>query len=509
MKYVGSSVRKDPRGEIRRRGDPRFSRLDERASAEVAFSEGLIGGLVAGIDALLVFCVGLVVFLTYLGWNDNTGSSYLLALGINTLATVAAFNSAGLYRCEYLTRPVYQIKKILPICGAVFLILLALAFSLKVSSQFSRVWAFTWFGSIVVLISLQRVCVYRLLKRWTARGYLTRNIVIVGAGEQADRLLQRLDQGQEPWNRIKGIFDDRSDRIDSTLEKYPNLGDVKILGTVDNLLEYARHKDNRIDDVIVTLPWHADRRLQFIIEKLRQLPLHIHLGCDLVAYMFPRPTFSAIANVPLLHIAHKPLTGWKYVAKAVEDRVLGVILLILLTPLALLIALAIKLEGPGPVLFRQQRHGFNNKVFTVLKFRTMHHDRPPEVGAPQAKRNDPRVTRIGNLLRRTSLDELPQVINVVQGTMSLVGPRPHPLSLDYEFAPKIDGYFARHRLKPGITGWAQVNGYRGETETAEKMRKRVEYDLHYIENWSLLFDLQILLMTPFAGVSHFHKKQSF
>jgi putative colanic acid biosynthesis UDP-glucose lipid carrier transferase len=185
-----------------------------------------------------------------------------------------------------------------------------------------------------------------------------------------------------------------------------------------------------------------------------------------------------------------------------EDRVLAAAILVIILPLVLLIALAIKLDSRGPVIFRQKRYGFNNEVIEVLKFRSMYVDRCDKaVGAAvvQATKQDPRITRIGGILRRTSLDELPQFINVLMGTMSIVGPRPHAVSHNEQYARLIDEYLARHRVKPGITGWAQVNGLRGETETLEKMAQRVRYDLYYIENWSLLFDIRIILRTLFVG----------
>ena len=197
----------------------------------------------------------------------------------------------------------------------------------------------------------------------------------------------------------------------------------------------------------------------------------------------------------MLDVVNKPLDGWKYIVKGVEDKILALFFLVMLSPLMLLIALAIRLETKGPVIFRQQRHGFNNKLFSVFKFRSMHHNGTPETKMVQAKRNDPRVTPLGKFLRRTSMDELPQILNVLNGSMSLIGPRPHPIALDEEFSEIIGGYFARHRVKPGITGWAQVNGLRGETDIPEKMRARIKYDVYYIENWSLMFDAKILLMT--------------
>lgn len=193
------------------------------------------------------------------------------------------------------------------------------------------------------------------------------------------------------------------------------------------------------------------------------------------------------------------VSGWRHIIKLVEDKVTAAVLLVVLAPIMLVIAVAIRLDTPGPVLFRQQRYGFDNSIITVFKFRSMHHNRKAHIEFQQARRADARVTRVGNLLRKTSLDELPQIFNVLQGTMSLVGPRPHPVEIHNQFAALIDGYSQRYRVKPGITGWAQINGYRGETDTIDKMRWRIEYDNFYIENWSLLLDVRILIMTAFRG----------
>jgi putative colanic acid biosynthesis UDP-glucose lipid carrier transferase len=213
----------------------------------------------------------------------------------------------------------------------------------------------------------------------------------------------------------------------------------------------------------------------------------------------PTVGFQSLAGVPMLAALERPLSGWSLVVKAVEDRVIAGIALLCLSPLLALIALAIKLDSPGPVLFRQKRYGFANNEFTVFKFRTMRHRAAEEPDVPQARRNDPRITRVGGFLRRSSLDELPQLINVMLGDMSLVGPRPHAVAHNVQFAQVIDDYLSRHRVKPGITGWAQINGLRGETDTPEKMRARVQHDLYYIDHWSLLFDIKILALTPFRG----------
>jgi Undecaprenyl-phosphate glucose phosphotransferase len=209
--------------------------------------------------------------------------------------------------------------------------------------------------------------------------------------------------------------------------------------------------------------------------------------------------YTSFAGLPLLDIHQRPLAGWGGIWKQLEDWVFGVVILILMLPVMGLCALAIRLDSKGPILFRQKRYGFNNNDITVFKFRTMYHQRPDEPGVPQATRNDPRITKVGAFLRKTSLDELPQLFNVLRGEMSLVGPRPHAVAHNEQYAKIIDGYLGRHRVKPGITGWAQVNGFRGETDTPEKMRMRVQYDLYYIDHWSLIFDIKILALTGLVG----------
>ena len=204
----------------------------------------------------------------------------------------------------------------------------------------------------------------------------------------------------------------------------------------------------------------------------------------------------------MLSIFERPITHWDRLIKGLEDRILAACILLLISPLLAVIAILIKLDSRGPVFFRQQRYGFNNELIEVNKFRTMYVDEQPPDGYRQAHRDDPRITRIGRFLRRSSLDELPQFFNVLEGKMSVVGPRPHPVPLNDQFAVVMEEYFARHNVKPGITGWAQINGFRGETTTPESMRMRVRYDLYYIENWSVWFDLRIMVLTVFKGFVH-------
>ena len=229
------------------------------------------------------------------------------------------------------------------------------------------------------------------------------------------------------------------------------------------------------------------------------LPADIRIAASASALKFSKNAYSYIGNVPMIDLSDKPISEWGTVTKTVFDKVVATLALIALAPIMLLVALAVRLESKGPILFRQKRYGFNNELIEVLKFRSMYTDRCDAAAAKLVTRDDPRVTRVGRFIRKTSLDELPQLFNVLSGRLSLVGPRPHAVQAAAAgrlYPDVVDGYFSRHKVKPGITGWAQINGWRGETDTQEKIQKRVEFDLHYIENWSLWFDVQILARTP-------------
>ncbi|MGD9511982.1 MAG: exopolysaccharide biosynthesis polyprenyl glycosylphosphotransferase, partial [Geminicoccaceae bacterium] len=249
------------------------------------------------------------------------------------------------------------------------------------------------------------------------------------------------------------------------------------------------------------LPHHAAARRLDCFEKLRHLPVDVRLSPDLPDLGLDGHGVTELAGIPLLRVFDRPLAGWSRLAKWIEDRLLAMAVLLLSAPVILGVAAAIRLTSPGPVLYRQRRYGFDNQAIEVLKFRTMYAGAEDE-RAPTTRRGDPRVTPIGRFLRRTSLDELPQFLNVLRGQMSIVGPRPHAVAHNERFATLIDGYLARHRVKPGITGWAQIHGLRGEAETLARMHERVRYDLHYIENWSILLDLRIIFRTLLVGFSH-------
>jgi Undecaprenyl-phosphate glucose phosphotransferase len=465
----------------------------------ISFAPRVFVGLVGLTDFLAIMLASATVYGGYVGWDRATLPIYLGATSVHVAMIVTLFWRADLYAFESVVHPRSRLTKLAAICGLVTLVLATLGFALKISAEFSRIWFFSVSPFSTLLIGVGRIGVHGFMQAWSRAGWLTRNIVIVGSGAQAQRFVSWIHELNEPWNKIIGVFDDRRGRIGPMACGYP------VLGTLNGLVRFVRqNRIDRIDDVVIALPWSAEARLLEIAEKLSELPVRIRVASDLAGFSFGRRSHKGFGGIPVIEVMRKPVSGWGVAAKSLEDFLLGSVLLVFFAPLMLCIALAIKFDSPGPVLFRQRRYGFNNQEIIVLKFRTMRHRSGSPDGGPQARPGDPRVTRVGRVLRRTSLDELPQLFNVLGGTMSLVGPRPHAVEHNEQYASLIRGYSGRHRMKPGITGWAQVNGLRGETDTPDKMRARLEYDRYYIENWSPFFDLRVLLMTPFLGFVHKH-----
>lgn len=318
--------------------------------------------------------------------------------------------------------------------------------------------------------------------------------MIYGSGPACAALVKALEADRNTDIRICGVFDDRGDeRSGENTGGYPNRG------RLGDLISFAR--TTRVDLVLLALPISAENRLMGLLEKLWVLPVDIRLAASASRLRLARSAYDFVGNVALVALADKPISDWGMVAKAVFDKVVAALAFVALSPVMALTALAIRLDSKGPAIFRQKRYGFNNELIEVYKFRSMYTDMTDVTASKLVTKDDPRVTKVGWIIRKTSLDELPQLMNVLKGTLSLVGPRPHAVSAKaagklYEEA--VDSYFARHKVKPGITGWAQINGWRGETDTEEKLVKRIEHDLEYIENWSLLLDLWIVLRTPMS-----------
>lgn len=449
--------------------------------------------LITGFLRVADVAVGVIAaLLAYWLRNDTLAMPYYyqLAVALGAILSLNFLTLAGAYRQPFGASMTLQLARASGAFAGVLLTLLGLAYFAGTLEWFSRPWVGLWFFMTITGFTVVRLGALLQRRRWQEDGELAANVAVVGARDLGRAVIRQLRASERSGVRIIGVFEDHAT---GTRE----IEGVPVRGTVDDLIRLARRE--RVDEIVLAMVDRSEDEIESVLSRLRTVPANTKLCAHTLRFNIPVRGFSAFAGLPLLHVYERPLRGWGGFWKALEDRALGAVILALTLPLLLLIAALVRIDSPGPALFRQKRSGFNNNEFTVFKFRTMHHDPVPDPTVPQARRNDPRVTRIGAFLRRSSLDELPQIINVLRGDMSLVGPRPHAVAHNEQYAEVIDGYLGRHRVKPGITGWAQVNGYRGETNTPEKMRLRVEHDLYYIDNWSLAFDLKILILTLFTG----------
>jgi len=476
----------------------RFHPLAERIAAmpvKPTLSTVMIEGLVRLLDLVIVLVAGGLVYWLYVGGKVAPPLTYQIAIPAFAIGTLITFQSLQLYPIGALRHFAGSAVRLLGGWTMLFLIALAIIFLLKVGSQISRGWLVGFYlgGGAALLVG--RFAAAITIRRLTRSGRLERRTAIVGGGEAGAALIEALEAQPDTGLRICGVFDDRNDaRSPDLVAGYPKLG------TIDDLVEFARR--TKLDLVIFTLPISAEARLLTMLRKLWVLPIDIRLSAHMAKLRFRPRSYSYLGAVPVLDVFDRPIADWDVVVKWLFDKIVGTLALTALAPVMLATAIAIKLDSSGPVFFRQKRYGFNNETVEVLKFRSLRNDMADHTAAKQVTRDDPRVTRVGRFIRKTSIDELPQLINVVfKGDLSLVGPRPHAIhahTANRAYEQVVDGYFARHKVKPGITGWAQIHGWRGETDTEEKIQRRVEHDLYYIENWSVLLDLYILLKTPFS-----------
>lgn len=420
------------------------------------------------------------------GGNAFRGLSIGVLAGIMTVAI--GTQSKGPYLDKLLLRDL-QLRKLVQTWLHVCSIFLAVSFVLKSSEDFSRgAIILAFFFGLGGLVGV-RFLSYRIASKLTSgKGLLRRNIAIVGATQITDQLIETLTSHSDGVS-IVGVFTD-------TLSGSENHCQTEVTGTLDDLINLSGHQC--IDEVIVTIPWDRTMRIERIIHQLSVTPIPVKLCPGKIAFQMAGGSFSEIAGVPMLERSRRAIDGWVGASKRVLDVGLAGLLLIALAPLLLTIMAAIKLDTPGPTLFKQKRHGFNHNVFDILKFRSMTTSVDTDDVVHQAQKGDQRVTRVGRFLRRSSLDELPQLFNVLKGEMSLVGPRPHAMTHNWECHDLIENYARRHNVKPGMTGWAQVNGLRGETDTIDKMVQRINHDLYYIDHWSILMDLKILVRTAWV-----------
>ena len=454
------------------------------------FSPAVIVRVVQASDLLLLLLSGVLAksMLTPLHWLSSDGS-LILATCVGSVVATVFLSRAGAYQLRSLF-PLGKSLQTLPlpmlVGGGSMIVCL---FLMRDGSLVFRESPFRWLFFSAVLLTASRCYLSRLLRWWTESGKLARRVAVIGAGEFSREFIERLRAEPHAYT-VVGLYDDRRSRIPGVQEG------VRVRGTVHDLLE--RSREEQIDLIVIALPLRAVARISRILEQIGSAVADICLTTDFAGFRYKSSQISSVGSNPVVLIDERPLKDWRAGKKFAFDIVIGSLVLVVLSPLLALIALAIRFDSPGPVLFRQPRLGFNNRLFTCYKFRSMHHEMTDLMGDRQVTRGDPRVTRLGKWLRALSLDELPQIFNVMKGNMSLVGPRPHPpntKAADKLFTDVVANYAFRHRVKPGITGWAQVNGWRGETKTVEQIENRVACDLAYIENWSVWLDLRIMMLT--------------
>lgn len=457
-------------------------------SPDYHLSVNLVPDFVRLLDIAMVVISSVVTYSFLVEFNPKTLDFYIFAVVFISICSFFLFSRAELYSIQSIMRPVGVSDYVIIGIATSFLFFLTICFSLKTTEIYSRMWLTSFGITSVVAVLFARVIVYHILSQLSDRQLLGRSMVVLGIGSQSERFLERYKTVAPHFVNVMGVFGVEKANLPSSFHGYNILGDVK------DLVELARR--GKVEDVVIALPWNDDEAVKGAINTLNELPVNVYISTDLVGYQLSfKPAMGAFNTLPLFEVSQRPISGWSILVKAAEDRILGLLFLILLLPVFAVTALAIRLDSKGPILFKQERFGFNNERFSIYKFRSMYHNEVPEKHVKQASRGDPRVTRVGRFIRRTSIDELPQLLNVLNGTMSIVGPRPHAISHNEEYSHEIRGYYARHKVKPGITGWAQVNGLRGETEDIALMEDRVRHDVFYAENWSLLFDIRIIIMT--------------
>ncbi|HHW4680484.1 MAG TPA: undecaprenyl-phosphate glucose phosphotransferase [Xylella taiwanensis] len=469
---------------------------DLNSVTDIASSPQLLSKYSAAADlSLRVFDLTMVVLSGVVAYRLLFGTwilpvPYRVAIGTTLLYSVICFSLFPLYRSwrgRALVRELLVLSS--AFCG-VFTLFSLHALIVQLGQHVSWLWIGIWFLGVLSTLLSARVMLRTMLNWLHIRGLDVQRIVVVGLRHPVMKIHHYLNRN--PWTgmQLVGYF---STSYDVSVSEYVRR--VPCLGTPDGMFDFLEH--NRVEQVWISLPLGERDYIKTLLQKLERYPINVKLVPDLFDLGMLNQSGEQIGHVPVINLRQGGVYRDNYfvVAKTIQDKMLAIIVLLFLWPLLIMIGIGVKLSSPGPVLFRQRRHGLNGREFYVLKFRSMRvHDDQGQY-LKQATRNDSRVTRFGAFLRRTSLDELPQIFNVLGGSMSIVGPRPHAAQHNTYYEKLIQHYMQRHYVKPGITGWAQVNGFRGETQELRTMKKRIQYDLDYIRRWSLWFDFRILVLT--------------
>ena len=443
-----------------------------------------------GLD-ILALILGAIIAYAWRFGHINLTSNYLIAILIAILLALGLFPLFGLYQSWRGKSRFIHLRTLTSAWVTVFIIMVVIAFLTKTSTTISRQWAVAWGFSAWFLLIAMRVVFGQLLRLIREHGLNHKRVIILGAGGLGQEVLRRINTAYWTGLDTVAFLDDDKSLQGKIINGVEVKGPISFAGSIV--------ENDRVDEIWIALPLYAEKRVKEILHELRHCAATIRYVPDVFGFRLINYSVTEIAGMAVLDLSASPMTGINWFVKALEDKILALLILALVSPLMLIIALGIKMSSGGPIIFKQLRHGWDGKPIQVYKFRTMVVHKEEAGCLTQVQKNDARVTKLGIFLRTTSLDELPQFFNVLQGRMSIVGPRPHAVEHNEFYKDKIDDYMKRHKVKPGITGWAQINGWRGETDTLDKMKKRVEFDLYYIENWSLWLDIKIIILTFISG----------
>jgi putative colanic acid biosynthesis UDP-glucose lipid carrier transferase len=458
--------------------------VQHKFNSRVALFSSLLDGALVGMSLwILAFFLGT-------GWDKNYSLVLVAAVGLFFFFG----QSQDLYRSWRGAAMRQEAVRIWLAWFWMALVLLLLAYATKTSTEYSRRLILIWLTATPFLLIIWRLVMRFVLAYMRERNINTRTVAIAGARNIGVNVAQMLLGS--PWMGLRpvGFFDDRAATGSRPLASPP----IQVLGNLDDLVDHAR--DGKVEIVYITLPLRAEERIKQLISKLSETTASVYVIPEFFVSDLMNLTWSNVGDLPAISVFETPFFGVDGWLKQAEDFILGSIILLFVFVPMIVIGIGVKLTSPGPVFFRQTRYGLRGEKIEVLKFRTMT-VLENDSKVKQVTRGDPRVTKFGSFLRKTSLDELPQFINVLQGSMSIVGPRPHAVAHNEMYRKIVDGYMLRHKVKPGITGLAQVSGWRGETDTLEKMKRRVECDLAYIRNWSLMLDLRIIYKTVISELT--------
>ncbi len=443
------------------------------------------------IDSITPLIV--LFFATYLHsvtWHDR----YIIIGILGGLIFILLAQTSGIYN-NWRGRSYFSsIKLILRSWFLAWMLLIVLAFLYKDTNNFSRYVLGLWAIFTPIILIMYRLTIRLILSKYRQHTGKAIKIAIVGAGKVGQHIASFIQSNHWTGYELVAYFDDNT-KLHST-----KINEIPVLGSLDQILKYSGTQ--LFDEIYICLPLRSELKIKKLLNQLTDTTTIVKYIPDFFTFDLMHAKWSEINGIPIISVFDTPLgSRTAQFIKRCEDVIFSTLIMIIISPILALLALGVKLSSPGPILFKQKRYGMNGKQINVYKFRSMTTQDNGEV-IKQAMKNDIRITKFGAFIRKTSLDELPQFFNVLQGKMSIVGPRPHAIAHNEEYRKLIPKYMQRHLVKPGITGWAQINGWRGETDTLEKMEKRIDFDLHYLNNWTLWLDIKIIILTAIKGFIH-------